>query len=249
MPGPSRPHAGAADARRRGLLPNALVPAPRLTPAAGEAGAQPPIEQEPGLLPRLDRRGFVVTALASGFAAAVRPVGAQTITTDTVGLVAGEVRIPVGNGEMPAYRAMPAVADASPPILVVHEVFGVHEHIKDVCRRFARLGYLAVAPELFARQGNAATFTDVQTLRRELVDRVPDAQVLRDLDATLVWSRVNGGDRRRIAVTGFCWGGRDRLAVCRAHRRHQGGHRLVRAPRRRADAAAAAAAARRRRRD
>jgi carboxymethylenebutenolidase len=165
-----------------------------------------PGSKHPGA--RLDRRGFVTTALASGFAAAVLPVSAQTITTDTTGLEAGEVRIPVGNGEMPAYRAMPAGGRRLATILVVHEVFGVHEHIKDVCRRFARLGYLAIAPELFARQGNAASFTDVALLRRDLVDKVPDAQVLRDLDATLVWSRVNGGDRRRIAVTGFCWGGR-----------------------------------------
>ena len=157
---------------------------------------------------RVDRRGFVATALATGFAASVLPVGAQTITTDAAGLVAGEVKIPVGDGDMPAYRAMPAGGRRLATILVVHEVFGVHEHIKDVCRRFARLGYLAIAPELYARQGNAASFTDIQLLRRELVDKVPDAQVLRDLDATLVWSRVNGGDRRRIAVTGFCWGGR-----------------------------------------
>jgi carboxymethylenebutenolidase len=156
----------------------------------------------------LDRRGFLATALATGFAASVLPVSAQTITTDATGLVAGEVKIPVGNGDMPAYRAMPADGRRLATILVVHEVFGVHEHIKDVCRRFARLGYLAIAPELFARQGNAARFTDVQALRRDLVDKVPDLQVLRDLDATLVWSRVNGGDRRRIAVTGFCWGGR-----------------------------------------
>jgi len=148
---------------------------------------------------RLDRRGFVTTALASGFAASVLPVSAQTITTDATGLVAGEVKIPVGSGDMPAYRAMPAGGRRLATILVVHEVFGVHEHIKDVCRRFARLGYLAIAPELFARQGNAAGFTDVQALRRDLVDQVPDAQVLRDLDATLVWSRVNGGDRRRLA--------------------------------------------------
>jgi carboxymethylenebutenolidase len=162
----------------------------------------------PRPLARLDRRGFVGTALATGFAAAVLPVGAQTLATGTAGLVAGEVKIPVGDGDMPAYRAMPAGRRRLATILVVHEVFGVHEHIKDVCRRFASLGYLAVAPELFARQGNAAGFTDLQQLRRELVDQVPDAQVMRDLDATLVWSRVNGGDRRRIAVTGFCWGGR-----------------------------------------
>ncbi len=189
------------------MNPDPLIPG---TPAGAdgadtEAGAE---QRSLRPLARLDRRGFVTTALASGFAASVLPVSAQTITTDAAGLDAGEVKIPVGDGDLPAYRAMPAGGRRLATILVVHEVFGVHEHIKDVCRRFARLGYLAIAPELYARQGNAASFTDVQQLRRELVDKVPDAQVLRDLDATLVWSRVNGGDRRRIAVTGFCWGGR-----------------------------------------
>jgi carboxymethylenebutenolidase len=159
-------------------------------------------------LASLDRRGFFVTALATGFAAAVLPAGAQTITTDATGLTAGEVRIPVGDGDLPAYRAMPENGRRLATILVIPEIFGVHEHIKDVCRRFARLGYLAIAPELFARQGNPAAVTDIQVLMRDIVAKVPDAQVLRDLDATVVWARVNGGDRRRLAVTGFCWGGR-----------------------------------------
>jgi carboxymethylenebutenolidase len=159
-------------------------------------------------LASLHRRGFFATALATGFAAAVRPVGAQTIATAATGLTAGEVKIPVGDGDLPAYRAMPEGGRRLSTILVIPEIFGVHEHIKDVCRRFARLGYLAIAPELFARQGNPAAIADIQVLMRDIVARVPDAQVLRDLDATVVWARVNGGDRRRLAVTGFCWGGR-----------------------------------------
>jgi carboxymethylenebutenolidase len=157
----------------------------------------------------LDRRGFLTTSLGVGFAAAAGPVGAQAITTDTEGLEAGEVRIPVDGGELPAYRARPKrlLRDA-PVILVVQEIFGVHEHIKDVCRRFAKLGYLAIAPELFARQGNPATITDIQVLMRDIVAKVPDAQVMSDLDATVRWAARNGGQAKRIAVTGFCWGGR-----------------------------------------
>jgi len=159
-------------------------------------------------LAALDRRGFLAATLASGFAAAARPVSAQAISTDTAGLDAGAVRIPVGDGDMPGYRAMPAGGRRLPVVLVVNEIFGVHEYIKDVCRRFAKLGYLAVAPELFVRQGDATKVADIPTLMRDIVSKAPDAQVLRDLDATVAWTRVNGGDRRRIGVTGFCWGGR-----------------------------------------
>jgi carboxymethylenebutenolidase len=159
-------------------------------------------------LSALDRRGFLVTSLGVGFAAAAGPVGAQAITTDTQGLEAGEVRIPVGDGEIPAYRARPKRLRSAPVILVVQEIFGVHEHIKDVCRRFAKQGYLAIAPELFARQGNPAAISDIQALMRDIVAKVPDAQVMSDLDATVRWAEDNGGDSRRLAVTGFCWGGR-----------------------------------------
>ena len=159
-------------------------------------------------LAAVDRRGFITTTLATGFAAAVRPAGAQTITTDTVGLVADEVGIPVADGELPAYRARPATGRHWPVILVVQEIFGVHEHIKDVCRRFAKLGFLAVAPELFARQGNPAEVKDIQALMRDIVARVPDAQVMADLDAAVAWARAEGAHRDRLAVTGFCWGGR-----------------------------------------
>jgi carboxymethylenebutenolidase len=157
----------------------------------------------------LDRRGFVKTSLGVGFAAAVLPVQAQTmITTDTRGLTAGEVKIPTRDGQMPAYRAMPAGKTGLGTVLVVQEIFGVHEHIKDVCRRFAKAGFLAIAPELYARQGDPSKYTDIPTLFKEVVSKVPDAQVMSDLDSTVAWAAGNGGDPRRVGTTGFCWGGR-----------------------------------------
>jgi carboxymethylenebutenolidase len=157
----------------------------------------------------LTRRGFVTTSLAAGFAAAVMPVHAQTmITTDTQGLTAGEVKIRTADGEMPAYRAMPAGKTGLATVLVVQEIFGVHEHIKDVCRRFAKAGFLAVAPEMYARQGDPTKYTDIPTLIREVVSKVPDAQVMSDLDATAAWAAAHGGSATRLGVTGFCWGGR-----------------------------------------
>jgi carboxymethylenebutenolidase len=163
------------------------------------------------LLPKTDlnRRHFVVTTLASGFALAVQPVTAQTITTSADGLEAGEVKIPVKDGEIPAYRAMPAKGGPFPVVLVVQEIFGVHEHIKDICRRLAKLGYLAVAPELYARQGDVSKETDIQKLISTVVSKVPDGQVLSDLDAAAAWAKASGkGDVSRLAITGFCWGGR-----------------------------------------
>lgn len=154
------------------------------------------------------RRSFVQTAVGSGFAAAVLPVSAQTITTDTAGLTAGVVSIPVGSGSIPAYRAAPAGKTGLPVILVLSEIFGVHEHIADVARRFAKLGYLAIAPELFIRQGDAKAYTDIPKLQAEVISKVPDEQVLADLDASVAWAKVNGGDTSRLGVTGFCWGGR-----------------------------------------
>jgi carboxymethylenebutenolidase len=158
----------------------------------------------------LSRRQFMVTSLAVGFAAAVRPVQAQTVvTTDTAGLIAGEVRIPAGGIEIPGYRAMPAGAKRRPVVLVVQEIFGVHEHIQDVCRRLAKLGYLAVAPSLYARQGDVSAMTDIQRIVSEVVSRVPDSQVMSDLDATVAWADASGeGDAGRLGITGFCWGGR-----------------------------------------
>ena len=145
----------------------------------------------------------------AGFAAAVRPVeGGTVVHTDTQGLDASVVTIGSDGFAMPAYCARPAGAANSPVILVLSEIFGVHEHIADVARRFAKLGYLAIAPELFVRQGDAKNQPDVATLVRDVVEKVPDAQVLRDLDATLAWAAANGGDVSRLGVTGFCWGGR-----------------------------------------
>lgn len=153
------------------------------------------------------RRGFLATSLTAGFALAVQPVSAQTITTDTAGLEAGEVKIPAEGGLMPAYRAMPAAGAEFPVVLVVHEIFGVHEYIKDICRRLAKAGYLAVAPDLYARQGrvdNLQNFDDI----RKVVGRVPDAQVLADLDAAASWAARHKGSAHKLAITGFCWGGR-----------------------------------------
>ncbi len=154
------------------------------------------------------RRGFVVTALGSGFAAAVLPVSAQTISTDAAGLDAGEVKIPVPDGQMPAYRAQPAGKSNLPTVIVIQEVFGVHEHIRDLCRRLAKLGYLAVAPELYARQGDPTKYPTIPELIANVVSKVPDAQVAGDLDATVAWAAKNGGDASKVAATGFCWGGR-----------------------------------------
>jgi carboxymethylenebutenolidase len=154
------------------------------------------------------RRDFVRTALGSGFAAAVLPVRADAIRTDHAGLVAGEVSIPSGGFSMPAYRAMPERASAPPVVLVVSEIFGVHEYIADVARRFAKAGWLAIAPELFARQGDPMAYGEVSRLIAEVVSRKPDAEAMADLDACVEWARTQGGDVGRLSVTGFCWGGR-----------------------------------------
>ncbi len=153
------------------------------------------------------RREFVMTVLASGFSAAVLPVGSETITTDAKGLTAGEVKIPASDGDMPAYRAMPEMGTNLPTVLVVQEIFGVHEHIKDICRRLAKLGYLAIAPELYARQGDVSKLTDISAIQA-IVAKVPDTQVMSDLDATVAWAAKNGGHSAKVAITGFCWGGR-----------------------------------------
>jgi carboxymethylenebutenolidase len=155
------------------------------------------------------RREFVVTSLAAGFAAAVLPVRSEgVVATSAEGLDAGEVQIPVPGGALPAYRAQPAHGGPFPVVLVVQEIFGVHEHIRDVCRRLARRGYLALAPELYARQGEVSRMSDVQEIVA-VVARVPDAQVMADLDATVAFAEASGrGDGARLAITGFCWGGR-----------------------------------------
>jgi carboxymethylenebutenolidase len=143
-----------------------------------------------------------------GFAVATQPVAAHTIVTDTAGLVAGEVTIKAGDFDLPAYRARPEGDGRFPIVVVVSEIFGVHEHIADVARRFAKLGYLAVAPELFVRQGDAKATSDINTLFATIISKVPDAQVMGDIDASVAWAKANGGDATRLGITGFCWGGR-----------------------------------------
>ena len=156
-----------------------------------------------------NRREFVRTSVGSGFAAAVLPVMAQTeVKTDAAGLIAGEVTIPVGDFKMPAYRAAPADRANAPLVLVISEIFGVHEYIADVVRRFAKAGYYAVAPELFVRQGDPMNYGEIAKLMAEVTNQVPDAQVMGDLDATVAWAKAQGAGVDRSAITGFCWGGR-----------------------------------------
>jgi carboxymethylenebutenolidase len=156
-----------------------------------------------------DSRSFIVTSLGAGFALAVLPVSAQTITTSADGLTVGEVKVPVKDGEIPAYRAMPATGTAFPTVLVVQEVFGVHEWIKDICRRFARLGYFAIAPELYARQGDPTKIADTDALLRDIVSKASDAQVVSDLDAAAAYAKSTGkANPAKLGITGFCWGGR-----------------------------------------
>ena len=165
-------------------------------------------EDTHSLTPPISRREFAVTTLAAGFALSTRPVAADTITTDTAGLTAGEVKIPVSDGTIPAYRAAPDKGGPFPTVLVVQEIFGVHEHIKDVCRRLAKLGYLAIAPEMYARQGDVSKM-ELQDIISKVVSKVPDTQVMSDLDATVAWAKKTGnGDTSRLGITGFCWGGR-----------------------------------------
>lgn len=154
------------------------------------------------------RRSFLVTSLPVGFALAVQPVSAQTISTNTDGITAGEVKVPVADGEIPAYRAYPNKGKNFPIVLVIQEIFGVHEHIKDLCRRLAKKGHYAIAPALFARQGDPAKLQDMQALMRDIVSKVPDAQVMTDIDATLAFADKNEGTAKKAAIAGFCWGGR-----------------------------------------
>ena len=155
------------------------------------------------------RRTALKSALGVGFAASALPIMAQTvIKTPATGLTVGEVTIDVKGFKMPAYRAMPAGKTNLPVVLVLSEIFGVHEHIADITHRFAREGYLAIAPELFVRQGDAQSYGEMAKLIAEVISKVPDAQVAGDLDATVAWAGANGGDLQRVGVTGFCWGGR-----------------------------------------
>jgi carboxymethylenebutenolidase len=155
------------------------------------------------------RRGALKAALGVGYAAAAAPLMAQTaIRTPADGLTVGEISYEVGGFKVPAYRAAPAGRTGLPVVLVVHEVFGVHEYIADTARRFARAGYLAIAPELYARQGDPGGYGELGKLMAEVVSRVPDAQVMADLDGALQWAAANGGNSQKAGITGFCWGGR-----------------------------------------
>ncbi len=158
---------------------------------------------------RLTRRGFIVTSLGAGFALATQPIMAQTaIRTDAEGLTAGEVQIPTADGKLPAYHAMPAGGAKLPTVLVVHEIFGVHEYIRDVCRRLAKAGYLAIAAEMYARHGDVSKMTNIRDILDGPVAAASDAEHMADLDACAAWAGQNGGDPGRLAITGFCRGGR-----------------------------------------
>ena len=151
------------------------------------------------------------TVLGGTFALSVQPVSAQTmITTPTDGLTAGAVKVKTKDGkEMDAYRAMPASGTGFGTILVVQEIFGVHAHIADMCRRFAKAGYYAIAPELYFRQGDAKSYTEMPKLIAEVVAKVPDEQVMGDLDASVAFAKGEGkADTAKLGITGFCWGGR-----------------------------------------
>lgn len=155
------------------------------------------------------RRTFIQTAVGVGFAAAALPLSANTLViTDSIGLTAGVITLTIDGEQVPVYRAQPEGKVNLPVVLVISEIFGVHEHIADVARRFAKQGYLALAPELFIRQGDASKYPSIAELIKEVISKVPDAQVMSDLDAVVAWAKVNGGNTDKLAITGFCWGGR-----------------------------------------
>ena len=161
-----------------------------------------------GAKPSWSRREFVASA-GAGFALAVQPVCAQTLVlTDPQGLAIADIKIPTHDGSIPGYAAFPASGSRFPVVLVVQEMFGLHEHIKDVCRRLAKNGYMAVAPDLYVRQGDVLGMKDSKGILTEVVSKVPDAQVMSDLDAAVAWARRYDGDTSRLGITGFCWGGR-----------------------------------------
>ena len=157
----------------------------------------------------VDRRGFIKAAIGTGFAAAVLPVEAQTLVqTDSAGLATQDHLIVINGQEVPVYRAQPEGKTNPPVLLVISEIFGVHEYIKDVARRFAKQGYMALAPDLFVRAGDAGKVPNIADLMRDIVGKTPDAQVMSDLDTVVTWARQRGGDTERLGITGFCWGGR-----------------------------------------
>ena len=155
------------------------------------------------------RRGFLKVALGTGFAVAALPVVAQNvIKTDGAGLISGTVMVKIDGQDVPVYASQPEGKTGLPVVLVISEIFGVHEHIADMARRFAKQGYLALAPDLFVRQGDATKAPSMPELMKNIVGKTPDAQVMSDLDAIVAWAKQNGGDTARLGITGFCWGGR-----------------------------------------
>jgi carboxymethylenebutenolidase len=158
----------------------------------------------------ITRRTFAATSLVTGFTMAAGPLNAAAIVTDAHGLVAGEVSVPVADGRIPAYRAHPWGKFDSPVVIVTQEIFGVHEHIKDLCRRLAHAGYYAIAPSLYARFGDPGKYdmNHLKDLMTDIVSKVPDAEVMSDLDATVAFAKTESADIDRLAITGFCWGGR-----------------------------------------
>jgi carboxymethylenebutenolidase len=156
----------------------------------------------------LSRRSLAMTGLISGFTLATQRVEAQAITTDTNGLDAGEMTVPSGGAKLPGYYARPASGGNFPVVVVFEEIFGVHEYIKDTCRRLAKSGYMAVATEYYARLGDLSKITDVQQIIRDVISKAPDDQYMADADATVAWAAANKGDTSRLATTGFCRGGR-----------------------------------------
>ena len=156
----------------------------------------------------VSRRGFLLTSLAGGFAVASEPLFAQAIKTDTQGITAGEVKVPVKDGQIPAYRAMPAKGGNFPVILVIQEIFGVHEYIQDICRRLAKQGYYAIAPALFSREADVSNMT-LEAILKDVVPVVPDAQVMSDIDSTVAFAKASGkANTKRLGIVGYCWGGR-----------------------------------------
>jgi carboxymethylenebutenolidase len=156
---------------------------------------------------KFERRAFLVTSIGAGFALAVQPVSSQTITTDSAGLAVGEVKVPVKDGELPAYRAMPDAAGPFATILVVHEIWGVHEHIQDICRRLAKLGYYALAPDLFARYGDVSKM-EASAIVQNVMSKLTAEQAAADLDACVAFAKASGkADTQKLAVIGFCFGG------------------------------------------
>lgn len=170
-----------------------------------------------GVVPQssVNLRELVTALLPQGYAKMVQPIASTAIATDDKGLIAGEVKVQTMTGAVPAYRAVPDKNGKHPVVLVVQEIFGVHEHIKDVCRRLAKLGYFAIAVDHYYRQGDVSKMTDNQEIFAKVVNHVPDSQVMSDLDAAVVYAESTGkADTARLGITGFCWGGRITWTYC-----------------------------------